>query len=77
LRLGLKSLEKNLLNKQKNVKANALFCPICCVEYIAVEFDFEIEGVVLHNVKALRCPSCDEEVFTPEQLDMIRKQAIQ
>jgi hypothetical protein len=69
-------LGKDLLNKQKYVKANALFCPICCVEYIDVEFDFEIEGTVLHNVKALRCPSCNEEVFTPGQLDVIRKQAI-
>jgi YgiT-type zinc finger domain-containing protein len=43
------------------------------VEYVEVEFDFEFEGVVLHNVKALRCPACEEEVFTPEQYDAIRK----
>jgi len=69
-------LGKNLLDKQKEVKANALFCPICCIEYMKVEFDFEIEGVVLHNVKALRCPCCDDEVFTEGQMDVIRKQAI-
>jgi hypothetical protein len=29
----------------------------------------------LHNVKALRCPACQEEVFTPEQIEAIRKRA--
>jgi YgiT-type zinc finger domain-containing protein len=43
------------------------------VEYVEVEFDFEVDGVILHNVKALRCPACEEEVFTPEQYEAIRK----
>jgi YgiT-type zinc finger domain-containing protein len=43
------------------------------VEYVEVEFDFEVEGAVLRNVKALRCPQCEEEVFTPEQIAAIRK----
>jgi hypothetical protein len=73
LRFGLKSLEKNLPNKQKVTKAEALLCPTCCVEYIEVEFDFEVDGVVLEKVKALKCPACEEEVFTPKQVEEIRK----
>ena len=68
---GLSFLEKNLRNS--GTKANALLCPVCCVEYIEVEFDFEVDGVVLHNVKALKCPSCEQEVFTQEQVEAIRK----
>jgi len=55
------------------MKASALLCPTCCVEYVEVEFDFELEGVILQNVKGLRCPACEEEVFTPEQYEAIRK----
>jgi hypothetical protein len=66
-------LEKNSPNKLNSIKASALLCPVCCVEYVEVEFDFEVDGVVLHNVKALRCPACEEEVFTPEQYEAIRK----
>ena len=72
MRLGQKNLEKNSPNKPNGTKANALLCPTCCVEYVEVEFDLEVDGVVLHNVKALRCPAC-EEVFTPEQYEAIRK----
>jgi hypothetical protein len=43
------------------------------VEYIEVEFDFEVDGVVLHNIKALKCPRCEQEVFTQEQVEVIRK----
>ncbi|MGE5575238.1 MAG: hypothetical protein ACM3UL_03785 [Ignavibacteria bacterium] len=68
-------MEKNSPNKPTGTKANALLCPSCCIEFVEVEFDFELDGVVLHNVKALRCPSCQEEVFTPEQIQAIRKQA--
>jgi hypothetical protein len=66
-------MEKNPENNSKTVKADTLFCPFCCVEYVEVEFDFEVDGVVLHNVKALRCPSCQEEAFTPEQQEEILK----
>jgi hypothetical protein len=66
-------LAKNSSNP-KTVKANAAICPTCCVEYVEVEFDLDIDGTVLHNVKALRCPECKEEVFTPEQSEAIRKQ---
>lgn len=55
------------------LKAGALICPTCCVEYVEVEFDFEFDGVVLHNVKALKCPICGEELFTPEQYSVIQK----
>jgi hypothetical protein len=55
------------------MKASALLCPTCCVEYVEVEFDFELDGVILQNVKGLRCPACEEEVFTTEQYEAIRK----
>jgi uncharacterized protein with PIN domain len=73
LRLRKKSLKKEQSNKIRDMKANALLCPTCCVEYIKVEFDFEVDGIILHNVKALRCPECEEEVFTPQQYEAIRK----
>jgi hypothetical protein len=76
LRLGQKNLEKNSANKLNGTKANALLCPSCCIEFVEVEFDLEFEGVVLHNVKALRCPGCKEEVFTQEQVEAIRKRAM-
>ncbi len=53
------------------VKAGALMCPVCCVEYVEVEVDFEYDGTILRNVKMLRCPSCEEELFTPEQQEAI------
>jgi hypothetical protein len=64
-------LEKNSPSKEAGTKAGALLCPVCCVEYVEVEFDFEVDGVVLRNVKALRCPGCMEECFTPEQVAAI------
>lgn len=73
MKLGLKCLDKNSLSKDNGTKANALLCPSCCVEYVEVEFDFEVDGTILHNVKALRCPECEEEVFTPEQVESIMK----
>jgi len=48
-------------------KAGALLCPVCCIECIEVEFDVEVDGTVVRNVKALRCPRCQEERFTTEQ----------
>ena len=66
-------MEKNSPSKEAGTKASALLCPVCCVEYVEVEFDFEVDGVILHNVKALRCPACKEERFTPEQFEVITK----
>ena len=65
LRLGQKSLEKNSPNKPAAAKAGALLCPSCCVELVEVEFDLEVDGVILHNVKALQCPDCGEEHLLP------------
>lgn len=50
------------------LKAGALLCPVCCVEFQEIQVDVEWEGKILHNVKMLRCPICEEETFTPEQL---------
>jgi hypothetical protein len=66
-------LAKNSSSKRGGTKAGALLCPSCCVEYVEVQFDFEVDGVVLHDVKALRCPRCEEEVFSPQQQEEIRK----
>jgi hypothetical protein len=51
----------------------ALLCPVCFVEYIEVTFDCEFDGVVLRDVKASKCPRCQEEVFSPEQQEQIRR----
>jgi hypothetical protein len=32
-----------------------------------------VDGIVLHDVKALRCPNCKTEVFSPEQQEVIAK----
>jgi YgiT-type zinc finger domain-containing protein len=69
-------LEKNSPSKQNSLEANALLCPVCCVEYVEIEIDFEVDGVILHNVKALKCPACEEELFTPQQIETIKKQII-
>jgi hypothetical protein len=59
---------------ENTLKAGALLCPLCCVEFQEIQVDFEWEGRVLHNVKILRCPICEAETFTPEQLsDAIRR----
>ena len=50
-----------------------MLCPSCCIEYVHVEFDLEIDGIILHNVKALKCPKCEEELFTPQQQEVIKK----
>lgn len=73
VRFGLKSLIKNSSEKKNDIKAEALLCPTCCVEYVEVEFDFEVDGTILQNIKALQCPSCEQEVFTPQQMEEIRK----
>lgn len=53
-------------SSESAVKAGALLCPVCCVEYVEVELDFEVDGEILHNVKVLRCPVCQDEQFPPE-----------
>jgi hypothetical protein len=53
------------------LKAGALMCPVCCVELLKVEVDFDVNGVVLRDVKVLRCPVCQDEQFSPEQLDAV------
>ena len=58
---------------EDNLKAGALLCPICCVECIEVEVDFDVDGVILQNVKVLRCPVCQEEQFTQEQQEAIEQ----
>ncbi len=55
------------LKNEKTLKAGALLCPVCCVELQEAQVDIEWEGKVLHDIKVLRCPSCEEELFTPEQ----------
>lgn len=47
-------------------------CLKCNKECQEVTVDYEYQGVVFRNVKALRCPDCKEELFTLEQYDAIR-----
>jgi hypothetical protein len=58
---------------QDTIKAGALLCPVCCVPYIETEVDFEIDGIILHNIKVLQCPICQDEQFTPDQQQEIEK----
>jgi hypothetical protein len=58
---------------EDGLKAGALLCPVCCVEYIEVEVDFDVDGVILQNVKVLRCPVCQEEQFTQQQQEAIEQ----
>jgi hypothetical protein len=55
------------------LKAGALLCPVCCVEFIEVEVDFDVGGEVLRNVKVLKCPICQDEQFSPQQQEDIDK----
>jgi YgiT-type zinc finger domain-containing protein len=55
------------------LKADAVLCPFCFVEYEEIEEDFELDNQILHAVKMLRCPSCKEELFTAEQQKKILK----
>ncbi|MFB3888491.1 MAG: hypothetical protein ACE14S_03305 [Candidatus Bathyarchaeia archaeon] len=55
------------------LKAGALLCPVCCVEYIEAEVDFEVDGKTLRHVKVLRCPVCEDEQFTPQQREVMAK----
>lgn len=48
-------------------------CPKCKTKYEEVTTTFEHGDIILKNVKALRCPSCKEELFTPEQYSQIRE----
>jgi hypothetical protein len=60
--------------RSETVKAGALLCPVCCVEYINLEVDFEVEGTFYKNIKLLKCPVCQDELFTPEQQEELEKQ---
>jgi hypothetical protein len=48
-------------------------CPEHNVEYETVKTTYEQYGVILKDVKALRCPVDGEELFTLEQAEAIRK----
>lgn len=46
-------------------------CQKCNKKCEEVTIDYEYHGIVLRNVKVLRCPDCKEELFTLEQYDAI------
>ncbi len=48
-------------------------CPKCKTKYVETTVDFEYGDTILRNVKALKCPKCKEELFTPEQYSLIRE----
>ena len=43
------------------------------MEFIEVDVDLEVEGAVLQDVTVLRCPVCQEEQFTLQQLEAIEE----
>jgi len=55
------------------MKKQMSICPKCNKECEEVTIDYEYQGVLIRNVKALRCPNCKEEVFNLEQYDTIRE----
>jgi hypothetical protein len=61
------------LNQEETIKAGALLCPVCCIAYIEMEADFEIDGTIIHNVKVLHCPICQDEQLAPQQQQEIEK----
>ncbi len=48
-------------------------CPEHHVDYETVKTTYEQFGVILKDVKALRCPVDGEELFTLEQAEAIRQ----
>jgi hypothetical protein len=46
-------------------------CQKCNKKCEEVTIDYEYHGIVLRNVKALRCPDCKEELFTLKQYEAI------
>src|SRR3972149_9027219 len=48
-------------------------CPEHGVDYETAKTTYEQFGVILKDVKALRCPVDGEELFTMEQAEAIRK----
>ena len=48
-------------------------CPEHHVEYETVKTTYDQFGVILKDVKCLRCPIDGEELFTLEQAEAIRK----
>ncbi len=48
-------------------------CPEHDVEYQTVKTTYEQFGVILKDVKALRCPVDGEELFSIEQTEAVRQ----
>jgi hypothetical protein len=51
-------------------------CPEHRVTYETVKTTYEQFGVILKDVKALRCPVDGEELFSMEQAEAIRKRVV-
>jgi len=60
-------------NREPDLKAGALLCPICCVELIEAEADFDVDGAILRKVKILRCPICQEEQLSQQQCKAVEE----
>jgi len=58
-------------NHQRKMKMS--ICQKCNIKCEEVIIDYEYKGIILRNVKALRCPKCNEELFTLEQYEAIRQ----
>jgi len=48
-------------------------CPRCKREYKETVCNYEQFGVIIQNTPCYRCPKCGDEVFSPEQVKVIRE----
>jgi uncharacterized Zn finger protein (UPF0148 family) len=60
-------LTPNRISQEPSLKAGALLCPVCCVELVETEADFDVDGTILRNIKILSCPICQEEQLSEHQ----------
>lgn len=48
-------------------------CPKDGSAYVKGKCDYEQFGIIIRNINCLRCPKCGDELFTPEQVRIIRE----
>ena len=48
-------------------------CPKDGAAYVKDRCDYEQFGVLIRNMDCLKCPKCSDELFTPEQVRVIRE----
>jgi hypothetical protein len=48
-------------------------CPKCGGLYKLAKCDYEQYGIIVRNIPCFRCSKCGDEVFSPEQVKLIRE----